>query len=111
MGCAKRAANIDDGYTGSDFNRPAFKRMLEDVEDDKVSTIIVKDLSRFGRNHLHVGLYTEEFFPQRGVRFIAINDNVDTADANSSGMDIATFCNSFNEMHVKDTSKKIIGEI
>ena len=76
---------IDDGYTGSDFNRPAFKRMLEDVEDDKVSTIIVKDLSRFGRNHLHVGLYTEEFFPQRGVRFIAINDNVDTADVNSLG--------------------------
>ena len=98
---------IDDGYTGRDFNRPAFKRMLEDVEDDKVSTIIVKDLSRFGRNHLHVGLYTEEYFPQRGVRFIAINDNVDSADVNSSGMDIATFCNIFNEMHVKDTSKKI----
>jgi len=98
---------IDDGYTGSDFNRPAFKRMLEDVEDDKVSTIIVKDLSRFVRNHLHVGLYTEEYFPQRGVRFIAINDNVDSADVNSSGMDIATFCNIFNEMHVKDTSKKI----
>jgi len=98
---------IDDGYTGSDFERPAFKRMIEDIENDKVSAVIVKDLSRFGRNHLHVGLYTEEYFPQRGVRFIAINDNVDTADANSSGMDIATFCNIFNEMHVKDTSKKI----
>ena len=76
---------IDDGYTGSDFNRPAFKRMLEDVEDDKVSTIIVKDLSRFGGNHLHVGLYTEEFFPQRGVRFIAINDNVDIPVIASGG--------------------------
>ncbi len=83
--------------------------MLDDVDNEKILIIITKDLSRLGGNHLHVGLYTEEFFPQRGVRFIAINDNVDQADVNSSGMDIATFCNIFNEMHVKDTSKKIKG--
>ena len=89
------------------FERPAFKRMLEDVENGKIETVITKDLSRFGRNHLYVGLYTEEIFPKNNVRYIAINDNVDTANSNSSGMDMAMFFNIFNEFHVRDTSKKI----
>ena len=59
---------IDDGYTGVDFERPAFKRMIDDVDNGRIGTIITKDLSRLGRNHLHVGLYTEEYFPRRNVR-------------------------------------------
>ncbi len=98
---------IDDGFSGVDFERPAFKRMLEDVGNGKIETVITKDLSRFGRNHLYVGLYTEEIFPKNNVRYIAINDNVDTANSNSSGMDMAMFFNIFNEFHVRDTSKKI----
>ena len=98
---------IDDGFSGVDFERPAFKRMLEDVGNGKIETVITKDLSRFGRNHLYVGLYTEEYFPKNNVRYIAINDNVDTANSNSSGMDMAMFFNIFNEFHVRDTSKKI----
>jgi DNA invertase Pin-like site-specific DNA recombinase len=98
---------IDDGYSGVDFERPDFKRMIDDVDNGKIETIITKDLSRLGRNHLHVGLYTEEYFPKNNVRYIAINDNVDTANPNSSGTDMAAFYNIFNEFHVKDTSKKI----
>ena len=98
---------VDDGFSGVDFERPAFKRMLEDVGNGKIETVITKDLSRFGRNHLYVGLYTEEIFPKNNVRYIAINDNVDTANSNSSGMDMAMFFNIFNEFHVRDTSKKI----
>lgn len=98
---------IDDGYSGVDFERPDFKRMIDDVDNGKIETIITKDLSRLGRNHLHVGLYTEEYFPKNNVRYIAINDNVDTANPNSSGTDMAVFYNIFNEFHVKETSKKI----
>ena len=98
---------IDDGYSGVDFERPDFKRMLDEVGNGKIATIITKDLSRIGRNHLHVGLYTEEYFPKNNVRYIAINDNVDTANPNSSGTDMAAFYNIFNEFHVKETSKKI----
>ncbi len=98
---------IDDGYSGVDFERPDFKRMLDDVDNGKIGVIITKDLSRLGRNHLHVGLYTEEYFPKNNVRYIAINDNVDTANPNSSGTDMAAFYNIFNEFHVKETSKKI----
>ena len=98
---------IDDGYSGVDFERPDFKRMLDDVDNGRIGVIITKDLSRLGRNHLHVGLYTEEYFPKNNVRYIAINDNVDTANPNSSGTDMAAFYNIFNEFHVKETSKKI----
>ena len=98
---------IDDGYSGVDFERPDFKRMLDEVDNGKIGVIITKDLSRLGRNHLHVGLYTEEYFPKNNVRYIAINDNVDTANPNSSGTDMAAFYNIFNEFHVKETSKKI----
>ena len=74
----------DDGYSGANFQRPGFQSMLADIEAGKVGTVIVKDMSRLGRNYLQVGFYTEMLFPQKGVRFIAVNDNVDSA---SEGMD------------------------
>ena len=70
---------VDDGFTGTNFDRPDFKRLLSDVENDLVKTIIVKDLSRFGRNYLKVGYYTEILFPSKGVRFISVSDNLDTS--------------------------------
>ncbi|MEG1313842.1 MAG: recombinase family protein, partial [Bacilli bacterium] len=69
---------IDDGYTGTNFGRPEFKRMMQDVVDGKINGIIVKDLSRLGRNHKEVGKYIEEIFPIYNLRIIAINDNVDS---------------------------------
>ncbi len=96
---------VDDGYSGANFNRPDFQRLLADVEDGKVGVIITKDLSRLGRNQLHTGLYIEERFPQFGVRYIAINDGVDTENAESS--ELMPFKNLFNEWFVRDTSRKI----
>ena len=95
----------DDGYSGASFNRPDFQRMMADMEDGKIGIIITKDLSRLGRNQLHTGLYIEERFPQFGVRYIAINDNVDTENAESS--ELMPFKNLFNEWFVRDTSRKI----
>ena len=96
---------VDDGYSGANFNRPDFQRMMADMEDGKIGIIITKDLSRLGRNQLHTGLYIEERFPQFGVRYIAINDNVDTENAESN--DLMPFKNLFNEWFVRDTSRKI----
>ena len=97
---------IDDGISGSTFNRAGFQEMLTEVEAGKVSAVIVKDMSRFGRNYLQVGMYTEMTFPQYGVRFIAINDNVDSANETSDN-DLTPFKNLFNEWYCRDTSKKI----
>ena len=96
----------DDGFSGANFQRPGFQAMLADIEAGKVGTVIVKDMSRLGRNYLQVGFYTEMLFPQKGVRFIAVNDNVDSA---SEGMDndFTPLRNLFNEWLVRDTSKKI----
>ena len=69
---------VDDGYSGTNFERPDFKRMIEDIEDGAVRTVIVKDMSRFGREYLKVGMYTEILFPERSIRFIAIKDGVDS---------------------------------
>ena len=96
---------VDDGYSGASFNRPDFQRMMSDMEDGKIGIIITKDLSRLGRNQLHTGLYIEERFPQFGVRYIAINDNVDTD--NSESNDLMPFKNLFNEWFIRDTSRKI----
>ena len=71
---------IDDGWSGTDFERPGVKRLLEDAKDGKIDTIVVKDLSRFGRNYIQVGQYIDYIFPAYGIRFIALSDNVDTAD-------------------------------
>jgi len=94
----------DDGFSGADFERPAFSRMIEDVEAGKVSTVIVKDMSRFGRDYLKVGFYTEILFAEKDVRLIAVNDNVDTERGEN---DFTPMMNLFNEWFVRNTSKKI----
>ena len=96
----------DDGISGTRFDRPGFLAMMEEVEAGRVEAIVIKDMSRLGRNYLQVGFYTEMLFPQKGVRFIAVNDNVDSA---SEGMDndFTPLRNLFNEWLVRDTSKKI----
>ena len=96
----------DDGYSGANFQRPGFQSMLADIEAGKVGTVIVKDMSRLGRNYLQVGFYTEMLFPQKGVRFIAVNDNVDSANGGMDN-DFTPLRNLFNEWLVRDTSKKI----
>lgn len=98
---------IDDGWSGTNFERPAVKRLFEDAKDGKIDTIVVKDLSRFGRNYIQVGQYIDYIFPAYGIRFIALSDNVDTADRTSAGMDMMPIMNVFNEWHAANTSKKI----
>ena len=96
---------IDDGYTGTNFNRPAFKELESLVESGEVGTVIVKDMSRLGRNYLQVGIYTDIVFPDNDVRFIAINDNVDSSVQTEFDMTpIRNFC---NELYARDTAKKI----
>ena len=98
---------IDDGWSGTNFDRPEIKRMLSDAQSGKIDTIVVKDLSRFGRNYIQVGQYIDYIFPAYGIRFIAIGDNVDTADRSSAAMDMMPIMNVFNEWHAANTSKKI----
>jgi len=95
----------DDGYTGTNFNRPGFQSMLEEVKAGNISTVIVKDMSRFGRNYLQVGFYTEMVFPDKGVRFIAVNNGIDSN--NPTENEFTPFLNIMNEWYAKDTSKKI----
>ncbi len=97
---------IDDGYSGANFNRPAWQRMIALVEAGQVGIILAKDMSRIGRNYLEVGFYTEVMFPKHNVRFIAVNSGVDSA--NQQDNDFTPFLNIINEFYVKDTSKKII---
>ncbi len=98
---------VDDGFSGTSFDRPAVKRLLEDAEKGKINLIIVKDLSRFGRNYIQVGQYIDYIFPMHNIRFIALNDNVDTINTNSTAMDMMPIMNVFNEWHAANTSKKI----
>ncbi len=96
---------VDDGYSGTNYDRPAFRQLIGDIQDGEVSTLITKDLSRLGRNYLETGTYIEVFFPNHNVRYIAINDGVDSID--NAQMDITPFRNIINEMYAKDTSRKI----
>ena len=96
---------VDDGFSGGNFQRPAFQQMISDMENGEIGIIVTKDLSRLGRNQLHAGLYIEERFPMFGVRYIAINDNVDTDSSESN--DLMPFKNLFNEWFIRDTSRKI----
>ena len=105
MGFSNTSFYVDDGYSGTNFNRPSFQRMIADIEDGLVGTVMTKDLSRLGRNYIESGSYIEIFFPQHDVRYIAVNDGVDTI--NSSEMDITPFKNILNEMYSRDISKKI----
>lgn len=95
---------IDDGISGTTFNRAGFQSMIADVEAGKVKRVIVKDMSRLGRDYLQVGMYTEIFFPEHDVHFIAVNDGV---DSNQEDNEFTPFRNIINEWYAKDTSKKI----
>ncbi len=95
---------IDDGYSGLNFERPAFKRLMQDINDGKINLVLTKDLSRLGRNHIQTSYFIEIFFPDNNIRYIAVNDNVDTLYDNN---DIAPFKNILNDMYAKDTSRKV----
>lgn len=95
---------VDDGYTGTNFNRPGFQKLLEDIETGYVTAIIVKDMSRLGRDYLQVGYYTDSYFPDRNIRFIAVNDCVDSDDGEN---ELAPFRNVMNEMYARDISRKV----
>ena len=98
---------IDDGVSGTTFQRPEVQRLLDDAKTGIINTIIVKDLSRFGRNYIEVGQYVDYVFPAFGIRFIAIQDNVDTENRDSNAMEMMPIMNIFNEWHAANTSKKI----
>lgn len=102
--CIKDNVYIDDGVSGVTFDRPQFNRMIAEIEAGNVATVIVKDMSRLGRDYLKVGYYTEIFFVERDVRYIAINDGVDSAKGDN---DFTPFRNLFNDFYAKDTSKKV----
>ena len=98
---------VDDGYTGTNFNRPDFQRLLEDIELGYVTTVIVKDMSRLGREYLQVGYYTEQYFPDHNIRFIAVNDGVDTVTGVDETTELAPFRNVMNEFYARDISRKV----
>ena len=97
---------VDDGFTGTNFDRPAFQRMLKDIESGRINCVITKDLSRLGRDYIQCGYYVEQYFPQKKIRYISILDQVDTF-LETANNDIAPFKALFNDMTSKDTSKKI----
>ena len=97
---------VDDGYTGRNFNRPSFQRMIADIEAGKIGCVITKDLSRLGRNYIEAGSYIEIFFPKHRVRYIAITDGVDSLTRQE--MDITPFKNILNDMYSRDISKKVL---
>ncbi|WP_414151692.1 recombinase family protein [Acetobacterium carbinolicum] len=97
----------DDGFTGTNYNRPDFQRMIADIESGKINCVITKDLSRLGRDYIMTGYYTEIYFPEHSVRYIAIGDNYDTQDRNNSNNDFAPFKFIVNDLYAKDISKKI----
>ena len=94
----------DDGYSGTNFERPAFKRLIQEIEAGHVDTVIVKDMSRFGRDYLMVGFYTDMFFPDKDIQFISVNESYDTKNSNN---DFIPFINFINDYYAKDTSRKI----
>lgn len=97
---------VDDGFTGTNFDRPSFQRLLKDIENGRINCVITKDLSRLGRDYIQCGYYVEQYFPQNKIRYISILDQVDTF-LESANNDIAPFKALFNDMTSKDTSKKI----
>ncbi len=101
LGLSNTKYYVDDGYTGTNFNRPAFQELLDDIEMGYISVVIVKDLSRLGRDYVSVGHYTDNYFPEHNVRFIAVNDMVDSDEGEN---EIAPFKNVMNEMYARDIS-------
>lgn len=104
MGLTDTKYYVDDGYTGTNFNRPGFQQLIDDIEIGLVSAVMVKDLSRLGRDYVSVGNYTDSYFPEHKIRFIAVNDAIDSEEGES---EIAPFKNILNEMYARDISKKI----
>ncbi len=98
---------IDQGFTGTNFNRPGFKRMIKDIELEKINMVITKDLSRLGRDYIETGEYIEKWFPEKNVRYVSITDGIDTFSNNNGNNDIAPFKSILNDMYSKDLSKKI----
>jgi len=97
---------VDDGFSGTNFDRPGFKSLLQDIETNKINMVITKDLSRLGRDHIETGNLIEKYFPTLNIRYVAINDGYDSLKDDSSN-DIAPFKNVFNDMYAKDISKKV----
>lgn len=97
---------IDDGISGTTFNRPSFNRLVEDINNKKINMVITKDLSRLGRDYIQTGYYLEKFFPEKRVRYISLLDGIDTG-IESSTNDITPFRAIMNDMYAKDISKKI----
>ena len=98
---------IDQGFTGTNFNRPDFQRMIKDIELGKINMVITKDLSRLGRDYIETGEYIEKWFPEKNVRYVSVTDGIDTFANNNGNNDIAPFKSILNDMYSKDLSKKI----
>ena len=98
---------IDQGFTGTNFNRPDFQRMIRDIENGKINMVVTKDLSRLGRDYIETGEYIEKWFPENNVRYVSVTDGIDTFEASNGNNDIAPFKSILNDMYSKDLSKKI----
>ena len=98
---------IDQGFTGTNFNRPGFQRMIKDINSGKINMVITKDLSRLGRDYIETGEYIEKWFPEKNVRYVSVTDGIDTFVNNNGNNDIAPFKSILNDMYSKDLSKKI----
>ena len=98
---------IDQGFTGTNFNRPGFQRMIKDIELEKINMVVTKDLSRLGRDYIETGEYIEKWFPEKNVRYVSVTDGIDTFANNNGNNDIAPFKSILNDMYSKDLSKKI----
>ena len=97
---------IDQGFTGTNFNRPDFQRMVRDIENGKINMVVTKDLSRLGRDYIETGEYIEKWFPENNVRYVSVTDGIDTFEASNGNNDIASFKSILNDMYSKDLSKK-----
>ena len=97
---------VDDGVSGTTFDRDGFRRMIKDCESKKINMIITKDTSRLGRDHIEFGFYVERYFPEHNIRYVAVNDGIDTFK-NTSANDMLVFKSAFNDMYVKDISNKL----
>ncbi len=98
---------IDQGFTGTNFNRPDFKRMIKDIKDRKINMVITKDLSRLGRDYIETGEYIEKWFPENNIRYVSVTDGIDTFETMNGNNEIAPFKSILNDMYSKDLSKKI----
>ena len=98
---------IDQGFTGTNFNRPSFQRMIRDIKNGKINMVITKDLSRLCRDYIETGEYIEKWFPENNIRYVSVTDGIDTFATDNGNNDIAPFKSILNDMYSKDLSKKI----